>query len=328
MVKFANNSADNLFGYLKKEGLGRPFLDFVASRFRTQVSERYASLIKGHSSENRYEFSVISKDGGEIPVEANTSVILYEDKPAVMAIIRDITKLKEIDKMKSEFVSTASHQLRTPLTGIKWFAELLLNDKSGKLTDKQDEYVSNIAKSNERLIKLVDDLLDVTRIDASKKNGIKLAPVPFESLLEDAVKSLKPIAESKNIKIHLNKKNAGGIAVLADKEKITEVFKNIIDNAIKYSSPKSEVIVGCEVKEKIAICFVEDHGLGIPERDHSKIFQQFFRSDNVKDKEYGTGLGLYIAKAIVEKHKGRIWFESKENGGTTFYFSLPIKLII
>lgn len=234
---------------------------------------------------------------------------------------------REIDKMKSEFVSLASHQLRTPLTGIKWFTDLLLRGKAGRLTKDQQDFVTQIAESNTRLIALVEDLLDVSRIETGRKFNIELKPTNIMPIINSLLAELSGFAGTHQITIKKTSHVPRSCVLRVDEQKIREVFANLLSNAIKYSKPGGAVEVDVKkVKGGAVIIAVKDSGLGIPKAQQSRIFEKFFRADNVQTTETsGTGLGLYIAKAIVEKHHGTLSFESTENMGTIFYVHLPAR---
>jgi len=236
-----------------------------------------------------------------------------------------MTKLKEMDRLKSEFVSIASHQLRTPLTGIKWFSELLLNGKAGVLSEEQKDFVKQIFDSNDRMIKLVDDLLDVSHIDESGKFKIILVSGDFSKIIKEVVDQQKIQAKIKNIKIALSAECLKKMILKVDEQKIEQAMQNILSNAIKYSPNGSTISVNCEKNDGQYVCSFKDKGIGIPLYQQHRMFEKFFRADNVITVGSGTGLGLYIARHIVEGHGGKMWFESKENKGTTVYISLPIK---
>lgn len=230
---------------------------------------------------------------------------------------------QEIDRLKSEFVSMASHQLRTPLTGIKWSSELLIKDKSGSLSERQKDYVKQIADSNERMIKLVEDLLNVSHIETGSKFIINKLPIDLVPVINSIKVELAALADlhEVSVKISLPAK----LIFNLDAEKIRQVLQNLMSNAVKYSKAGGIVEIGIfENSDENLNLFVKDNGLGIPENQQDRMFEKFFRADNVRSSETeGTGLGLYIAKAIVEGHGGRIWFESKKDEGTTFYIKIP-----
>lgn len=233
---------------------------------------------------------------------------------------------EQIEKMKSEFVSVASHQLRTPLTGIKWFAELMLRGKAGVVSESQKDFLQQIHDSNERMIALVEDLLNVSRIETGTKFEIKKVPTNVVEIIDSLTTDLVGLAHKHEVT--LEKSGAFPITyeLPFDADKIRQVFANLLSNAVKYSKKGGKVIVDLKdtrAENKVLIT-VKDTGLGIPKKQQSRMFEKFFRADNVQTAETeGTGLGLYIAKAIIEGHGGKIWFESEENVGTTFFVELP-----
>ncbi len=231
----------------------------------------------------------------------------------------------EINNMKSEFVSVASHQLRTPLTGIKWFGQLLLRGKAGGLTPDQKDFIQQMYDSNDRMINLVNDLLNVSRIETGKKFTIEKNPVNIVPMVESLFTELVALAAQHKVILERAPDFPTELRLTVDGDKIRQVLQNLLSNAVKYSKEGGTVTITCDTSKKTKVTFsVTDTGLGIPEKQQSRMFEKFFRADNVQTKETdGTGLGLFIAKAIVEGHGGEIWFESKENVGTTFYFSLP-----
>ncbi len=232
---------------------------------------------------------------------------------------------EEIDTMKSEFVSLASHQLRTPLTGIKWFVDLMLRGKAGEVTADQKDFLTQISDSNERMIKLVEDLLNVSRIEAGgtkfiiTKKTTDIAPI-LDSLATDLI----GLAEKHKVKIIRDTDFPKTLNLQVDSDKIRQVFGNLLSNAVKYSHEGDEVHIKADSSDKQYTTFsISDTGLGIPTKDQGRMFEKFFRAENVQTKETdGTGLGLYVVKAIVEGHGGKLRFESKENMGTTFFVSL------
>src|SRR3989344_1177056 len=228
------------------------------------------------------------------------------------------------EQLKTDFVTLSSHQLRTPLSAVKWFTEILLQQKVGKLNKKQVDYLNEIHRSNERAIALVSDLLQVSRVEAGRLH-LDLAKVDLISLLEEVIGANKLSLESNQLTFHLEIVKGPFPLVKIDKTKIKRVFQNLFTNAIKYSSRGGHIDIALKKAEKDIIFSVTDYGLGIPIEQQDRLFEKFFRGSNaVKIQPDGTGLGLFIAKSLVEARKGKIWFESTEGKGTTFYFSLPI----
>ena len=240
-----------------------------------------------------------------------------------IVVIRDITRSVEIDNMKSEFVSVASHQLRTPLSAVRWFLEMLIEGDLGKLNSEQKEAIVDALESNNRMIYLVNDLLNVSRLESAK---IKVEPTleSLNQILKTALKEARGMAKEKNIKI-ITKDIQIVPKINLDKALIGQVLQNLVSNAIKYSPNKSEVKISLgEIGDNVQFS-IKDSGYGVPKSDQSRIFEKFFRADNVTRMETeGTGLGLYISKTVMELSSGRIWFESEEKKGSTFYISLPL----
>jgi len=238
-------------------------------------------------------------------------------------VVRDITRNVEIDKMKSEFASVASHQLRTPLSAVRWLLEMLLGGDLGKLNKEQQEAIQDALESNSRMIYLVNDLLNVSRLESAK---IKVEPVlcSLNQLLKTALKEGSVLAKEKSIK--LNKVGIQEVPkIKLDKSLMGQILQNLISNAIKYSPNNSEVKISLEVIEDSVQFAVRDSGYGIPKEEQPRIFEKFFRAENVTRMETeGTGLGLYISKMVMELSGGKIWFESEEKKGSTFYFSIPL----
>ena len=238
------------------------------------------------------------------------------------SVIREIEQFAKLNKMKSEFVSVASHQLRTPLSAINWGTELLFSKFDEGLSDKQKETIRNINQLGKKMMRLVNDLLDVTKIDQGslilKKEKFNLV-----KLAKEVVENMLPLARVHNVQIIFGD-NHEEFLVFGDPEKIRLVVENLLSNAVKYNSDKGRVEIDFKTKNGLVICSIKDNGVGIPEGQQEQVFEKFFRSDNsVKYQTEGTGLGLYIAKNIIKQSGGEIWFWSKEKKGSVFNFSLP-----
>ncbi|MFC1701072.1 ATP-binding protein, partial [Patescibacteria group bacterium] len=269
---------------------------------------------------------LLRKDGKKIPIAKSASPVKNEKGMTIgcVSVFRDVSEERKIDKAKSEFVSLVSHQLRTPLTAISWFTELLLSQGIGKLNKKQKDYLKEVYGSNRRMIDLVGALLNVSRIELGTL-AITLKPTNFIDIVKISIKELVSQANKKKIKIKTEfDKNLP--IINADPNLIKIVFQNVISNAVKYTHEQGEVRISLRKHEKNILFKIKDNGYGIPKNQQSKIFSKLFRADNVAIIETnGSGLGLYVAKFVVEQSGGRIWFESEENKGTTFYISIPIK---
>lgn len=238
-------------------------------------------------------------------------------------IIKSVEKLAEANKMKSEFIGIVSHQLRTPLTGIKWTINLITREYKNK-DEHLIQELKEISENNERMIKLVNDLLDVTKVE-EKNIKLDLQEIDFKKLTEGIINEYLPLAKAKNIELKLETKG-DFLPITTDRQGIEIVIRNLIDNAVKYIKNKGKVIIKISKKKKVLRFEVEDNGVGIPSRDQKNIFQKFFRSKNImKHETVGTGLGLFIAKSTIKKLNGKIGFQSQEKRGTIFWFEIPIK---
>lgn len=238
-------------------------------------------------------------------------------------IIGNMEKLAKVNKFKSEFISIVSHQLKTPLTGISWDMEFLMSKHSEGLNDKQREILKSIETSNVIMAKMVNDLLDVARIDQNnfftRKDEIDIVSVAKKVIEKNKALTLKN-------KINIDLLVDDNMPKIIGDEKRTEVvLDNFISNAIKYNKENGKVIIKVQKDNRRAIISVKDTGIGIPENEQDRVFEKFYRSKEATTRETGgTGLGLYIAKNIIERSEGKVWFRSVENEGTEFHFSLPI----
>lgn len=238
--------------------------------------------------------------------------------------LRDVTRERELDKMKTEFISVVSHELRTPLTSIKGYTDLLLSGAAEGSPDLQSEFLGIIQGSTTRLSNLINDILDISRLESGKIE-IKREPIDYRKIVADTLRLMRASADEKQIAMDAGLPESMPL-VRGDAEKVGQVLTNLVSNAIKYTPPGGWIKVWLEVGEgaTVTTC-VQDSGIGITPDDQKKLFQKFFRADNSSTREAGgTGLGLVIAKTTVELLGGTIWVESEMGRGSRFYFTLPL----
>lgn len=237
--------------------------------------------------------------------------------------VKDQSSLEE--RLKTDFVTLSSHQLRTPLSAVKWFTEILLTQRAGKLNKKQQDYLKEIHRSNERAIALVNDLLQVSRVQEGKLH-LDPSEVDLPALVQEVIDADRALINANRIAINVEIIRSPLPKISVDKIKIRRIIQNLLSNSVKYTPHGGHVEVRVKNAGREVICSFSDSGVGIPADQQSKIFERFFRGTNVtKLQPDGTGLGLFIAKSLIEAHGGKIWFQSIEGQGTTFYFSLPVK---
>jgi PAS domain S-box-containing protein len=275
------------------------------------------------------EFFAEQLDLGRRVVSVHLSPVnMGDDFLGTVSVFRDITKEVEVDRIKSEFVSNVSHELRTPMTSIKGFADLLLLGVAGQVSDPQRNFLLKIKNNADRLSQLVDDLLNISRIDAGEKLNLELVDV--SKIVQAVVNTVPRRGEHAEKDIHLLTDIAPDLPpIRADEHKLTQIISNLLDNAFNYTLSGGTIEVSAHVQpdgEHILVA-IKDTGIGIPEEFRSRIWQRFERFDEhalVMDVA-GTGLGLSIVKELVQMHNGEVWFESELGKGTTFFVSLPVE---
>lgn len=229
--------------------------------------------------------------------------------------------LKRLQELKSEFVFIAAHELRTPVTAIKGYLSMVFEGSAGVLSESMRKYLEPVLQANDRLIQLVNDILEIARSEAGRMK-VEVAPMELGDAVRSILTEIKPLADEKKIAVSYDiLENMP--KVLGDPARVKEVVMNFVSNAIKYNNTGGQIKIYHEIRENMAVTNVEDHGLGMSEDDKKHIFEKFFRSDEGKIKAIqGTGLGLFITKELVEKMNGQVWFKSELGKGSTFSFSL------
>jgi PAS domain S-box-containing protein len=316
-----NSSAEALLGYPSAEVLGRN-VDFLIPKDRlSELGEREArALAEGRAQ--TFETVRLRKNGELVPVEA-TFFPLRDDRGQAIGMVRvfrDITKRKEVERMKSEFVSMVSHELRTPLTAIQGFAETIFDFWDELKPEQRRHYLTIILSEAERLGRLVTNFLDISRLEAG---GVRLKPAPVD-LADLARRAATLFKEHPSKAAVLVEFAPGSEKAWADEEQLYRVFVNLLSNALKYSPEGGRVTVRGSGAGPEAEVSVEDQGPGMPPQAQERLFQKFYRAgDPVSRKTPGTGLGLAICRNILAAHGGRIWAESAPGKGSAFKFSFP-----
>jgi len=301
-----NFSIDNFKNVIKHEYQVKKILQMEAEKVMTEETD-----FKINNQEVSYKIITA-------PVTSKENEFL-----GTMKIFYDLTRENMIDRLKTEFISIAAHQLRTPLSAIKWVIKMILDGDAGKLNKEQKDLLNKGYKSNERVINLVNDLLNVSRIEEGRF-GYSFANCNFQDILNIVVENAERMIAKNHLKFSLNKPDKLP-TVFLDKDRVTLALQNLLDNAVKYTPEYGKIELNVENLGKELRVSVKDNGMGIPESDQAKLFSKFFRAANViRSETEGTGLGLFITRNIIERHGGKIKVESHEGKGTTISFNMPI----
>jgi len=331
-----NALARSTFGYSKSKMVTQNMGDL----FKFKRGEGWIKIADSVQRESHWrgELVAVCKDGREFPVDIAASRSQREGtkEANIICFIRDVSKEREVDRMKSEFISLASHEMRTPLTSIKNAVDIILGEKAGTINESQMRFLSLANRNIDRLGRIINDLLDLSKLESGKIE-IRLQEVDLEDPLNTVISSLRPQAEDKSliigkeIEVDLPK-------IFGDKDKIKTIFTHLINNAIKFTPEGGSITVAARlahssdklptIEQKLNENFIEisvaDTGTGIPPHELAKIFDRFYQVQKSLRREIGgSGIGLSIVKDLVEKHRGKIWVESKVGKGSRFVFALP-----
>jgi PAS domain S-box-containing protein len=324
---YVNRKWLEVLGYSKEEVSKLNMFDVVRNDQIAHCMDCIEEVAQGGAID-KVETVFVSKSGREIFVEGSVNAKFEGGRPvSTRGIFRDITErkkaeeaIRELDRLKSEFISDISHELRTPLHSIKGFGKLILD---GKVPDPnvQREFLTIIENQSNRLDKLVSNLLDASRLESGRFN-INKRRMSMLGTIHETVETLRGVAGGRGMTIKEDIPTALP-EIDADKERLEQVMFNLIGNAVKFSNDDDEVTVRAEVKERELLVQVIDHGIGIPQEAMPRLFQRFYRVE-ASSSVGGSGLGLYISKQIIEAHGGHIWVESEAGKGSTFSFTVPL----
>lgn len=334
VVQRTNRRAAQLLGWKMNDMLGRSWLDVVKpsdEEGKALPLERTPLYVALQTGKHVHERSLLYQrfDESRLPVSVTAAAVLLRGQVVgAVLVFRDITEERAIDRAKTEFVSLASHQLRTPLTAINWYIEMLLQQGHGgqTLSESQRRDLSRVAIRSRRMIEVVNDLLNVSRLETGRL-AIHPQPTDLPALIRGVLEELHPMARQFACDVIFHKAEELPHNVLIDRSLLRQVLNNILTNAIKYSKrgQGSRIWVQLERDDQGGyVMSVQDEGVGIPAAVQPRVFEKFIRADNVMKMETeGSGLGLYVVKMIMEACGGEVWFESVEGKGATFYVRIP-----
>ncbi|MDO8483301.1 MAG: HAMP domain-containing sensor histidine kinase [bacterium] len=330
-----SKAVSSLGGHYSTEVIGAEVMPIIPAGFFEEEKVKFLSKeeLEKSVAEKTKELQEVNTHLEEKVAERTREfqkLLVEQDQSARLLVRRDLEltrandKLRELDDRKSEFLSVVAHQLRTPLSGIKWTLSMIMNGELGPISNDQKVFIMKSYESNDRMIELVESMLHADRIDSGKYD-FKPTPTQIFDLIDNVLYEILPSALKRGVKIKFDRRDADIPQLNIDQEKMRAVFQNLFDNAVKYSRAGDTVSIDVTKVDDSVRVAVSDSGIGIPDDQKVQIFSRFFRAKNaLKIETDGNGLGLFIVKSIIEMHGGKIWFESKENVGTTFYFTIKI----
>lgn len=318
-ITLLNSAAESIFKIEENSAVGKHILSVIRD---DGLFEKIATAVENNDKRSD---TIKQTKCGEKYYDVTISTI--EDSMSqvsdVILVFHNITEFKKLDRERSDFISTISHEFKTPLTSIMMGTSLMLDKRIGDLNEKQKDTLMAIEEEGEKLTDLVNELLELTRLETGKK-VYNFKPCSIFGIVENTIKPLYELSEQKDVNLHHDVSDTLP-KVLADPEKVSWVINNLITNALKYTNAGDEIYVSANVKNGMMYVSVKDTGQGIPDEYKDKIFDRYFHTkDNDTFEVKGTGLGLAVVKEIVEAHGGKVWCESNLDAGSNFIFTLPI----
>lgn len=315
-IRSANRSLEKLFGVT-----GNIRGKTIIETFRHHKLAEFADLLKVEREILHFELALSEIQSRWFEINAATIVDAQNNPSGFVLVFHDMTRLRQLEKTRQEFVANVSHELRTPLSMIKGYVETLL-DGAKDNPEVAEKFLRTIEKHADRLTFLIDDLLTISKLESGESN-LNRQQGPLRPLVDEVIQEFQLRAADKNIR--LENKVSEQFQIFADFARLEQVLGNLIDNAIKYSHANGRMIVAARLnQDNVSEISVQDNGPGIPPEAKERIFERFFRVDKSRSREQGgTGLGLAIVKHVIQSHGGKIWVESEMGTGSTFRFTLP-----
>ncbi len=314
----ANQALSNMFGYELNELIGKNPQELVVSEARESITQNILN-----DYQLLYEVAGLKKDGFKLTLEIRSEKFVYKNQSARVAVVRDITQRKELERVKNEFISIVSHELRTPLTSIRGSLGLVVGGVAGEVAPQAKAMIEIAYKNSERLVRLINDILDIEKIESGKM-VFNMTPIELNPIIEQAIEVNRPYAEQLGVNLILERPIIPALKIKADSDRLMQVLTNLLSNSAKFSPSGEYVSIQVETLRDIVRVNIIDKGPGIPLEFQNRIFQRFAQADSSDQRQKGgTGLGLSITKAIVEAHGGQVGFRTEPGAGTTFYFEIP-----
>jgi PAS domain S-box-containing protein len=319
-VVMMNPAAERLLGVARKDKIGKPVDESLKD-------EQIISLVKDSKNKNGKEIELFSQNNETSKtIRASSAVIENENGQTVgmVSVLSDITKQKEIDRLKAGFVANVTHELRTPLVSIDKAISLLLSQNGSNLSQSQTQFLAIASRNCKRLSLLINDLLDLAKLEAGKMNVV-LSACSIDKVVSESIEGLNPWAGAKSVTL-VNKAEVNLPQVKIDPDKIIQVLNNLIGNAIKFTPNNGTITVEAKLyNDHEVVVSVQDTGVGIAKNELDKVFDKFYQTgERVATDVSGTGIGLSIAKEIAQLHGGKIWVESDSGQGARFSFTIPL----
>lgn len=322
-VQLINDSSENIFNIKEENVINRHFLEVIR---KMDIYDYIFNVVNNKISSNG---KIMSFKVNDVNYFFNVTVTVVRDKEygidSIVVLLKNITELKQLEKVKADFIATISHELKTPLTSMMMGIGLMLDSNVGSINEKQKDLLLTIKEEIEKLTELVTNLLKVSQMQ-SQQMAYDIKPYAIEEIIDNCIDNYRAQAENKNIKVCTSIKNDLPM-ILADAEKVTWVLNNLMSNSIKYTNSQGEILLGAYMKNGKMNIFVKDTGEGIPKEYQKKVFEKFVKVNEFNSDFTSSGLGLSIAKDIVESHGGKIWCDSEVGVGSTFTFTLPVEEI-